>query len=118
MSETRKAVLFAFRGDPTCFVHVLLNSLDLHEKNQGGRIVLEGEAVTLVEAISGPGHFLSGLYQKVKEKGLIEGACRACAAKLEATPAIEAQGIPLIGDMSGHPAMAPYLEKGFEVITF
>jgi len=27
-----KHIFFAFRGDPMCFVHVLLNSLDLNEK--------------------------------------------------------------------------------------
>jgi len=27
-----KTVFFAFRGDPMCFVHVLLNSLNLSER--------------------------------------------------------------------------------------
>lgn len=118
MTDLNKAVLFAFRGDPTCFIHVLLNGLDLHEKGRGGEIILEGEAVTLVEQISAPGHFLSALYEKAMAAGIIIGACKACAAKLGATQAIEAAGIPLVGEMSGHPAMAPYLEKGFQVITF
>ena len=34
-----KTVLFAFRGDPLCFVHVLLNALDLKERGQEGLIV-------------------------------------------------------------------------------
>ena len=27
-----KFVIFAFNGNPTCFVHVLLNALDLHKE--------------------------------------------------------------------------------------
>lgn len=27
-------------------------------------------------------------------------------------------GIPLIGDMAGHPAMADFVAKGYQVITF
>ena len=27
-------------------------------------------------------------------------------------------GLPVNGDMSGHPALAPYVEQGYRVITF
>lgn len=113
-----KTVLFAFRGDPLCFIHVLLNGLDLNQNGQEGLIVLEGESVTLVEKMSAPGHFLSDLYQKARSAGIIHGACKACSAKLKATEAIEKAGIPLIGDMNGHPSMSQFLAKGYEVITF
>ena len=114
----QKTILFAFRGDPLCFVHVLLNGLDLHQNGQQGKIVLEGESVTLVEKMSQPGHFLSDLYQKAMSAGIIHGACKACSAKLKATEAVEKAGIPLIGDMSGHPAMSQFLAQGYQVITF
>jgi hypothetical protein len=113
-----KTVLFAFRGDPLCFVHVLLNGIDLHERGKQGLIVIEGDAVTLVEKMSQPGHFLSPLYQKAKSLGLFAGACKACATKLKAIDAIEKEGIPLIGEMSGHPSMGGFMEAGYEVITF
>lgn len=116
--QKQKTVLFAFRGDPLCFVHVLLNGLDLHQKGQEGKIVLEGESVTLVEKMSQPGHFLSELYRKAESAGIIYGACKACSAKLKATEAVETAGIPLIGDMSGHPAMSQFLAEGYAVITF
>jgi hypothetical protein len=115
---SQKTVIFAFRGDPLCFVHVLLNSLDLYQRGQEGRIILEGEAVTLVEKMSQPGHFLNPLYHKAKNLELFEGACRACAAKLKATAAVEAENIPLIGDMSGHPSMGDFMAKGYTIITF
>lgn len=113
-----KTVFFAFRGDPLCFIHVLLNSLDMDAKGMDGRIVLEGEAVNLVSVMTKPDHFLHQLYTKVKERNLIIGACKACSNKLGAVQAIEAEKIALIGEMSGHPSMADYISQGYNVITF
>jgi len=113
-----KTILFAFRGDPICFVHVLLNGIDLYERGKEGSIIIEGDAVTLVAQMSQPGHFLSTLYQKAKGLKLFQGACKACATKLGAVEAIEKEGIPLIGDMSGHPSMGGFMAEGYDVITF
>ena len=113
-----KTVFFAFRGDPMCFIHVLLNGLDLHEKGMDGKIILEGEATTLIPQIAEPGHFLHKLYLRAREADLIVGACKACAAKMKVDKAIEAEGIALIGEMSGHPAMSEYINQGFTVLTF
>jgi hypothetical protein len=116
--EEEKVVLFAFRDDAMCFIHVLLNALDLHEKGRSGQIVLEGGAVKLVPQMNQPGHFLHMLYTKAKDSGLIVGACKACSKKLGVADAVAAAGLPLIGDMSGHPSMAAFMEKGYTVITF
>lgn len=114
----QKTVLFAFRDDPLCFIHVLLNALDLADKGFEAGIVLEGASVTLVSRMEDPGHFLNALYRKCRERGLVFGACRACSAKLGALAAVEAAGLPLLDDMSGHPGMAAYLARGFTVLTF
>ncbi|WP_457553656.1 cytoplasmic protein [Desulfobacula sp.] len=116
--ENQKKVIFAFRGDPLCFIHVLLNGIDLHERGQEGLIVIEGEAVTLVPQMSKPDHFLFTLYKKAKTLGILHGACKACSIKLKVEKEIESQGIPFIGDMSGHPSMGSFIEKGYEIITF
>ena len=70
-----KTVFFAFRGDPMCFIHVLLNALDMAEKGMEGKIVIEGDAVKLIPEMAQPGHFLNRLYRKVREKNLLIGAC-------------------------------------------
>jgi len=113
-----KIVFFAFRDHPLCFIHVLLNSLDMAEKGMEGRIVLEGESVTLVPVMADPGHLLHPLYRKAKAQGLILGACRACCNKLHMTDAMAQEGIPLIGEMSGHPAMSDFIQNGYSVLTF
>lgn len=118
MTASEKTVLFAFREDPLCFIHVLLNAIDLHERGREGQIVIEGEAVKLVPEMSEPTHFLWAQYQKAKELGLIAGVCRACSTKFGVVEAVEYEELPLLDDMSGHPSMGAFIEKSFQVITF
>ncbi len=113
-----KIVFFAFRDHPLCFVHVLLNGLDMETKGLDGKIILEGESVRLVALMAEPSHFLHALYRQAKGKNLFLGACRACANKLQAVEALEKEGIPLIGDLAGHPAMADFINRGYTVLTF
>ncbi len=115
---SKKVALFAFQGDVVCFAHVLLNALDLHEKGYEVAVVLEGPSTkTAVELGEGEKPF-SALYKKAKAAGLIDCACKACAAKVGALEGIKAQEITLDGEMSGHPAMSRYLEAGYKIITF
>lgn len=113
-----KYIFFAFRGDPMCFIHVLLNSLDMDSKGIDGKIILEGEAVQLIATMAEPDHFLHALYTQAKKSNLFIGACRACSVKLAAVEAIEKENIALIGNMAGHPAMSNYIEKGYTILTF
>ncbi len=114
----KKIALFAFNGEPTCFVHVLLNALDLDEKGHEVRIVMEGAATKLVPDLARDGHPLHSFYVKAKEKQLLDGACRACSVKMKTDAAAEKQGLVLLDDMSGHPSMSRYMERGYEIITF
>lgn len=112
-----KIVIFAFRGDPMCFVHVLLNGLDLAKRDLVGTIIIEGDAVQLIPEMAKPDHFLNQLYTKAKTQGIIAGACRACSTKLGVVETVQKEGIELIGDMSGHPAMSDYITQGYTVIS-
>ena len=110
--------LYAFNGEILCFVHVLLNALDMHDREIEVIIVFEGASVQLIPELEKKENPFSGLYFKAKKAGLIDGACRACSAKLGVLDDIERAGIPLLDNMSGHLSMASYQEKGFTVITF
>ncbi len=114
----KKTVIFAFRGDPMCFVHVLLNGLDLAEHGMEGKIIIEGDAVSLIPEMAKPGHFLNQLFARAREKDIILGACRACSTKLGVAEAVQEEGVELIGEMSGHPAMSTYIEQGYTILTF
>jgi len=108
----KKYVIFAFNGDPMCFTHVLLNALDMDEKGYDAKIVIEGEAVKLIKELED-----NKLFNKAKEKNLIDGVCKGCSAKLGVLEYNEKSGIPLVGDMSGHPSMESYIVRDYEIIT-
>jgi len=114
----KKFALFVFNGDPMCFIHVLLNALDMKAKGAEAKIIIEGASVKLIPELVKSGNPLNGLWKKNLEAGLIEGVCKACSSKLGTLEAAKEQGLTLLDDMSGHPSMAAYRDKGFEIITF
>jgi len=114
----KKIALFAFNGDFMCFIHVLLNALDMKERGYDVKIVIEGSATKLIPELAKEGNPMYELYRKARELGIIDGACQACSHKMGTLEAVKAEGVKLLGDMKGHPGIARYREEGFEVITF
>ena len=114
----KKIALFAFNGDPMCFVHVLLNALDMKEKGYDVKLIIEGSATKLVKTLAQPEAPFAELYENVKHRGLIDAVCQACSAKMGTLDDVKAQGLPLNREMSGHPSMSSYLDDGYEIITF
>ena len=110
--------LYAFNGEMMCFVHVLLNALDMHDKGTQCTIVFEGASVKLIPELESGKSPFSALYTKAREAGLIDGACKACSAKMGVLDAVEKSGLPLLDDMSGHPSMSSYMVRGYSILTF
>jgi hypothetical protein len=116
--EFKKAALFVFNGDPMCFIHVLLNGINLSENGYAVKLVIEGSATKLIPGLGETGNPQHRLWQIVKEKGLVAGVCKACATKTGVLEACREQALELLDDMSGHPAVSAYLDRGYELITF
>ncbi len=114
----KKFALFVFNGDPMCFIHVLLNALDMSEKGFEIRVVIEETATKLIPELVKEANPMNRLWEKAKSLGLIDGACRACSSKMGTLKDVKAQGLALLDDMSGHPGMAGYMDKGYEILTF
>jgi len=110
--------LFFSNGDPMCFIHVLLNALDMKSKGHEAKIIIEGSSVKLIPELVKPENPLHGLWKKNLDAGLIEGVCRACSSKLGTLEAAREQGLTLLDDMSGHSGMTAYRDKGYEIVTF
>ncbi len=115
--QKTKVALFAFNGEILCFVHALLNALDLKAQGHEARLVVEGTAVKLAHEFAGQGSF-GQLFLKVLEQGLLAGFCQACSAKLGSLEEVKRLGLPLLSDMQGHAGMAPFLAQGYQIITF
>ena len=113
-----KYALFVFNGDPMCFIHVLLNALDMKAKGADVAIVVEGAATGLLPDLEKNTHPLHQLWEQTKTKALIAGACQACARKTGTLDNARSQGLELLSGMSGHPGMASFIADGFQVVTF
>ena len=127
----RKFALFAFNGDPMCFVHVLLNALDIKEKGHEVALVVEGSATSLVKLLSGsPGleefkeqnpkmyDMIADLFRQVQEAGMISCVCQACSNMMGALEDAKQLSLPLCSELKGHPSMTRYIEEGYEIISF
>jgi hypothetical protein len=113
----RKIAIFAFRGEPLCFAHAVLHTLDLHRKGYEVKLILEGKATVEAMELVDPNRPHAHQYAEIKELGLVVAACKACSQHLGAAESMEAQEIPLEGEMSGHVSMSSWIEKGYEIIT-
>jgi hypothetical protein len=114
----KKFALFVFNGDPMCFIHVLLNAIDMSAKGYEAKIIIEGAATKLIPELDKKANPLHQLWKKARGEGLVEGVCKACSSKMETIGAAKTQGLPLLEDVLGHPGMARFRDAGFEIITF
>lgn len=114
----RKVLLVAFNGESMCFVHVLLNAMDMKDRGFDVGIVIEGTATRAASELDDEAKPFGKLYSSVRAKELIVCACKACAAKMGVLEALEAQGLTLCDEMSGHPSLGRFIEQGWEILTF
>lgn len=110
--------LFSFNSEQMCFVHVLLNALDLDAKGKTVKIVIEGSSVKLVPQLEQESNPFNAMYLEAREKNLIAGVCKACSSKMGVLKEIKESGLPLLDDMAGHPSMESFIQQGYTIITF
>ncbi len=113
-----KNCLYAFNGELMCFIHVLLNGLDMNQKGIETIIIFEGASVSLIPELEKDDNPFHKLYCKAKNAELLAGVCKACANKMGVLEAVKKAQLPLIGDMAGHPSIAEFQKQGYSVLTF
>lgn len=114
---TRKVALFAFNGESMCFVHAIINAIDLHKRGFDVKLIVEGNATKLIDDLDKKDNTFHELYDKAKSLGLIDCVCDACSMKMGTHEAAIEQGLNLCAEMYGHPSMGKYIEDGYDVIT-
>ena len=114
---SKKIALFAFNGE-LCFIHVLLYSLDFADSEYDVKLIIEGTATKEIVKLKNPLNPMHKLYKKVKDAGLIDCVCKACANKMGALEAAKEEGLRIEDEMSGHPSMARYRNEGYEIIVY
>lgn len=111
----KKYLFYAMQGQKMCFMHVLLNALDLNKAGHEVRIIFEGESVKLPQVLE---QDKNPLYLEATRLGLIAGVCLACSRQLNVYEVNRELSFPLLDDMKGHAGILPYVSAGYEVVTF
>lgn len=110
----KKVLFYGMTGEKMCFLHILLNALDLADAGHEVKIIFEGPSVKLVGPFEAEGH---PLYKKAKEAGLIEGVCLACSKVMKVYDENLASGLTMLDDMSAHAGMKRFVEDGYEIVS-
>ncbi len=116
----RKLLFVVFTNDPCKRNHAFMYAADLTRQGHTVRLLLEGEGTQCLREREGR---FGELFDEAAKLGLFAGACAAasmgCAdADRDVTPLAKQAGLSLLGDMSGHAGIGPFVRDGFEVVTF
>ncbi len=113
-----KIAIFAFNGEMMCFAHALLNAKDLFTNGYDVKLIIEGNATKQIVNLNDSTQPFANLYAEIKQLGLIDCVCNACAGVTGSLEAAKKQNLPICGEMGGHPSMRKYLEQGYEIVVF
>lgn len=113
----KKVAVFAFSGDPAAFAHAMLTAMDMKDRGYDVKVVVEGDATKLLSLLRNETKPFADVYRRFRDRGLIDRVCRVCATRNGVMPVVIEQNLKLADDAAGHPAMAAYMELGYEVVT-
>lgn len=111
----KKVLIYAMEGQKMCFMHALMNAVQLKEAGCEVKIILEGQSLTLVKTLE---EEKNPMYLKMKEEKVIAGACLACSKALGVYEEIEKSGLEFLNDMNGHAGVKKYVEDDYQVLVF
>lgn len=114
----KKFALFAFNGDPMCFIHVIIKALEMLGKGYDIKVIVEGSATKLIYEFENEDNPFYKQFNDLKNSGLIDCFCKACSKKMGALKEVERLRFPTCAELIGHPSMAKYIEEGYRIITF
>ena len=119
MSSPKTAyILFGGPEMPCKLRHAFVFARDIAERGGQARIVFEGSSPKWLLELAASDHKLAPICSKVKGAGLIASVCRVCALVHGAVEAAKALVLPLLSDAYGHVRLAPFVEQGYQIITF
>jgi len=118
--ESKYAILLsAGPDDPPVASNAFNYALELAEAGYEVQVFLDGQATKWPGAFADdPDLPFAHDWNRMRELGLLAGACGYCANAFDATAACEDSGIELLSDEMSHaPAVARLADDGYEMLT-
>lgn len=98
-------------------VHVLLYAGELKEKGYEVVLIFDGAGTEWAEELSDPNSQskLLPMYNAFKKMGIQEIICDFCAGAFGVKEKLHTRQCPLISEYKGHPSIAKWVKKGYQL---
>ena len=99
-------------------VHALLYSMELKEHGHEVVLIFDGAGTVWVEEWTKEGstNKLTPVYNKLRSTGVTEVICDYCAQAFEVKSALNERKRELTSGYEGHPSIAKWANKGFQLV--
>lgn len=99
-------------------VHALLYARELAEKGYAVTLIFDGAGTGWANELRKPENPLHKHYLKIKELAVVEEICDYCADAFDVKKDFtEQQRKLLVGDYEGHPSLAKWIGRGYQIIV-
>ncbi len=99
-------------------VHAFLYARELKEHGHEVRLVFDGAGTEWAEALSDPASDskIKPMYEAVKKLGITEIICDFCAGAFGVKEKLRDRQVPLTAEYEGHPSIAQWADRGYQIM--
>lgn len=100
-------------------VHAFLYAKELKEHGHKVVLIFDGAGTEWVEELSKPESTskIKPAYDAVRKLGMTEIICDACAVAFQVKSKLSERKLPLTAEFEGHPSIAKWADKGYQLIV-
>jgi hypothetical protein len=100
-------------------VHALLYSMELQESGHEVVLIVDGAGTEWAEELTDPNstNKLKPMYDKFEATGVTTIACDYCAGAFGVKDKLESRQCPLVAEYEGHPSIAKWVKKGYQLVV-
>lgn len=100
-------------------MHAMLYTRELYENGDKVALIFDGAGVQWIEEWTNPHseHPLTPMYTELHDLGITEIICDFCAGALELKDDLEGREVQFSGEFKGHPSIARWTNKGYQIIV-
>jgi hypothetical protein len=99
-------------------VHALLYTRELKEHGHDVVLVFDGAGTEWAEEWTKPDstNKLTPMYRELSKLGVTEIICDFCAGAFQVKDALKGRKVELTGEFQGHPSIAKWADKGYQLV--
>ncbi|MCF7849425.1 MAG: DsrE family protein [Kiritimatiellales bacterium] len=99
-------------------LHAVLYSRELLEKGYDVALIFDGAGTGWANELRKPNHKLHEKFVAIQELGVVEEICDYCAEAFDVKDDLRARQVAFLnGEYEGHPSIAKWIAKGYQIIV-